>query len=448
MTSAPHTAFPPTAPMPIAATPPRWRDTLASLKVPNFRLFTLSNVIAMSAIWMQRIAQDWLVLELTGSVVAVGITVAMQFSPMLVFGLFGGVIVDRRSKRMLLMITQSIIGTLSLLLAVLALSGAVQVWHVYLIALVVGFVSIIDNPARQVFVNEIVGPRHLRNAISVNSSVFQLGGLIGPAVAGILLVAVGAGWAFAINAAACLITVFTLSQLRTSALIRTPPMPRSKGQLRQGIRYAAGKPTILFPLIMLAFLAVFALNMPVMLAAYAADVFNLGAGGYGLFNSLVATGALVGALASTRTAGVRLRSVIAAGGLWGVLQATAGLMPNVVAFSAVLVLSGFATLLFFTAANSLIQLTSNLGIRGRVMSLYVLIMMGGQALGGPLMGVIVEHFGAHFGMIVSGLVPAVAAGMLGVLLARRGGLTLHWSRHHPLQLVVPRPSENSPSPFE
>ena len=254
MTLTPSDAFPETGPMPLADTTPRWRDTLASLQVPNFRLYTFSNILAMSATAMQRIALDWLVFELTHSVAAVGLTVAFQSLPMLLFGLWGGVLVDRYSKRMLMMCTQSTEGGLSALLAVLAMTEVIAVWHVYTVALIVGFVTVIDYPTRQVLVNEIVGPRNLKNAISVNSSVFQLGGLIGPAVASILMLGGGAGWAFAVNALACAATVVTLSQLRTSALIRTPPIPPAKGQLRQGIRYSLSKPVILWPLVMLAFL--------------------------------------------------------------------------------------------------------------------------------------------------------------------------------------------------
>ncbi|HEY5319305.1 MAG TPA: MFS transporter [Galbitalea sp.] len=408
--------------MPIVSGRAPWSQTLSSLKVPNFRLFTISNILAMSGSWMQRITQDWLVLELSHSVAAVGVTVAMQFTPMLLFGLFGGLIVDRYSKRMLLMLTQTVFALLATLLAVLALTGTIEVWHVYAIAFVVGLITVIDNPTRQVFVNELVGPRNLRNAISVNSSVFQLGGLIGPALAGILLVAVGAGWAFAINAATCGITVLTLAAMKKSKLVRSPVVPRAKGQLRQGLAYVVRKPAILWSVVMVAILSVFALTMPVILAAYANDTFKVGATGYGLFNTLVAGGALAGAILSTRRTGVRLRTVVIMGGVWGALQAAAAFMPNEISFGVLLVALGVGNLLFITAANSLIQMSSNLAIRGRVMSLYVLVLLGGQALGGPLMGWVVERFGPHVGMAISGVVPAIAAVAIGIILARRGQL--------------------------
>jgi MFS family permease len=410
--------------MPIISGRTPWSQSFSSLRVPNFRLFTISNILAMSGTWMQRIAQDWLVLTLSHSVTAVGITVAMQFTPMLLFGLYGGLIVDRYSKRMLLMLTQGTAGVLAALLAVLALTHTIEVWHVWAIAFVVGLVTVVDNPTRQVFVNELVGPRNLRNAISINSSVFQLGGLIGPAIAGILLTAVGAGWAFAINAATCVVTVLTLTALKSSHLVRSTPVPRQKGQLQQGLRYVVRKPTILWPIVMVGILSIFALTMPVILAAYANDTFKVGAAGYGLFNTLIAAGALTGGLLSTRRTGVRLRTVILMAALWGTLQALGAVMPDEIAFGATLVALGVANLLFITAANSLVQMSSNIGIRGRVMSIYVLVLLGGQAIGGPIMGWVVSSFGPNVGMAVSGLVPAVAAIIIGIHLARRHELRL------------------------
>ncbi|HEV7949807.1 MAG TPA: MFS transporter [Glaciihabitans sp.] len=426
--------------MPVADGKAPWSDTLSSLRVPNFRLFSISNILAMSGTWMQRIAQDWLVLELSGSVTAVGITVALQFAPMLMFGLYGGLIVDRYSKRMLLMVTQGIVGVLSVILAILAITGVVEVWHVFAIAFLVGMVTVVDNPTRQVFVNELVGPRHLRNAISVNSSIFQLGGLIGPAIAGVLLVAVGAGWAFGINALTCLVTVLTLAALKTSKLVRSAPVPRSKGQLQQGLRYVLRKPAIFWSIVMVLILSVFALTMPVILASYATDVYDVGAAGYGLFNTLVAAGALTGAIASTRRTGVRLRTVVFTGAAWGALQGTASFMPSEFTFGVLLVALGFANLLFITAANSLVQMSSNIGIRGRVMSLYVMVLLGGQAIGGPVMGWVVENHGPQFGMAISGIVPAVAAVLIGIHLARRGQLTVtvNTQRPGPFVAIVPR----------
>jgi MFS family permease len=438
VSASPTTLNPPTEPLPIQATRPPWRHSFIALSVPNFRLFTATNLVAMTAGWMQRIAQDWLVLQLTGSVAQVGITVACQFAPMLLFGLLGGVFVDRYSKRALMMITQGAFAVLSLLLAVLTLAGVVQAWHIWAIAFLVGMVTVIDNPARQVFVTEIVGNKHLRNAISVNSSVFQLGGMIGPALSGLLLVAVGAGWSFGINAIACVAVVVTLGFLRVSELHRTPAAPRAKGQLAEGLRYALGKPTIVVPVVLVAFFSVFALTMPVLLSAFASRVYGVGAGGYGLFNSAVAVGALTGAVLSTRRAVVRLRTIVG-GVFWtGVLLVITGATPTIAPFTVLLVTVGMSQLLFQTASNSLVQLSSNVAIRGRVMSLYVLVLLGGQAIGGPLMGQVVDRFGPHVGMVVAGSVPAAAAAVIALMLARRGRLHLEVRmRHHlPLPTIV------------
>lgn len=426
---------PPTEPLTIVSERPPWRHTFIALSVPNFRIWTSGNLVAMTATWMQKVAQDWLVLELTGSATAVGITVAMQFAPMLFFGLFGGVIVDRFSKRMLMMITQSTFAVLSIGLAALTLSGVVEAWMVWAIAFVTGLVTVIDNPARQVIVTELVGQKNLRNAISVNSSVFQLGGMIGPAIAGILLLAVGAGWAFVINGVACALVVFTLTRLRTSQMTRIAPPPRAPGQLRAGLAYAIGKPTIIWPVFLVAVFAVFGLTMPVLLATYASSVFHVGAGGYGLFNSMIAVGALAGALLSTRRANLRLRTVVIGVGVTGLLQATTGLMPSIFPFAILLVTVGMSALLFQTASNSLVQMSSNIGVRGRVMSLYVLVLLGGQAIGGPLMGWIVSTFGVHVGMLVSGGMPALAAVFAGIMLARRGQLSLHVRMRHHVPMV-------------
>lgn len=414
-----------------------WRDSFAALSVRNFRLFAGANILAMTATWMQRVAQDWLVLQLTGSVADVGVTVAMQFGPMLVLGLYGGVIVDRYSKRKLLMVTQGAAGLLSAVLALLTLTGTATVWAVWATALGIGLATVVDNPARQVFVNELVGPRYLRNAITINSGVFQLGGLIGPAVSGALIAAIGGGFAFAVNALACGVTVFMLTRLDRSALTPIPPTPRAKGQLKEGVVYAAARPAIRWPIVLVGFLAVFTITMPVLLASYAKQVFDQGAAGYGLFNSLVAGGALVGAILTTRRTVIRLRSVVICGGIWAAIQAVAALMPSEVAFGVALVGIGIANQFFFMAANPLIQTTSSTAVRGRVMAVWILVLLGGQGIGGPVMGWIVDAIGPRDAMFLSGAVPALAAVGIAMLIARQGALRLrmHWRTPlHPLAI--------------
>jgi MFS family permease len=431
-----------------------WRHTFISLRVPNFRIFAMGHFVAVVALWMQRITQDWLVLQLSGSVTAVGVTVALQFTPSLVLGPWGGMVADRFAKRKILILCQSVAAVLAGALAVLALSQRIEVWHVYGIALVLGLVTVLDQPARQVFVNELVGPAYLRNAISVNSTTFQLGGLIGPALAGILLTAVGAGWAFAANALACCSTVTMLLLLRKDQLFITAPAPKRKGMVREGLRYALGKPTIYWPWLMAGFISVFAMSLPVVLAAFADHVYNVGAGGYGLLNALVALGALGGAIASTRRRQLRLRSVVLAAGMYGLMLCLAALTPSMVWFGATMVLSGFWCLMFLTASNQLVQVSSNMGIRGRVMSLYIMVLIGGQAIGGPMIGWIAEHLDPHGALLVSGGVPALAAATVAVVLARRGELRVRVNfkdRRHLLRILkrpTPRPAVSPVTPSE
>ncbi|MFP5313499.1 MAG: MFS transporter [Actinomycetes bacterium] len=427
-----------TQPLPVVAEQLPWKHTFISLKVPNFRIFAAGHFIAVIAIWMQRIAQDWLVLQLSGSVTAVGITVALQFLPSLLLGPWGGMVADRFAKRKILILCQGMAAVLAATLATLALTGVIVVWHVYAIALVLGLVTVLDQPARQVFVNELVGPRYLRNAISVNSTTFQLGGLIGPALAGLLLTAVGAGWAFAANAVACCCSVAMLLVLRKDQLHISAPAPKSKGMLREGLRYALGKPTIYWPWLMAGFIAVFGMSLPVILAAFADHVFQVGAGGYGVLNALVAFGALFGAVASTRRRQLRLRSVVFCAGMYGLMLCLAALAPSMVWFGAVMVLSGFWCLMFLTGSNQLVQVSSNLGIRGRVMSLYIMVLIGGQALGGPMLGWIAEHADPRIALLVAGGVPALAAVTVAVILARKGALKIRvdWrDRRHPVRIA-------------
>ncbi len=422
-------ANPPTEPLLTLDERPRWRDMFASLRVPNYRLYATGQIVATTAQGMQRIAQDWIVLQLSGNVADVGVTVALQFAPMLLFGLIGGVVADRYPKRVILQVTQSVTALLAATMSVLILTGSIEVWMIWIIATLGGFATVLDNPARQSFVSEVVGPALLRNALSLNSSTFQLGALIGPAVGGVLLSAVGGGWSFALNALACLGTVYALSRMNPAQLIAAPPATRRKGQLREGLEYAARKDEIRFTLVVLCAVSLFIYTMPVLLTAYADHVFRVGPSGYGIFNSLVAVGALSGALLSTRRRGVSLRLVIVGGAILGLVQGLAGIAPQIVPFAILLIGAGMAQLLYFTASNSLVQMSSNIAIRGRVMGVFVLIQLGGQSIGGPIMGQIVDRFGAHTGMVVSGAVPLLVSLVAGaVLVKRRGGSLVRVAR--------------------
>lgn len=417
--------------------PLRWPRTLAALEVGNYRLYLSSQIVATTGLWMQRIAQDWLVLELTGSITAVGVAVALQFLPVLLFGLVGGVIADRYPKRRILMITQSVAATMALTLGLLALTGTVQAWHVFVVATILGFVTAVDNPTRQVFVSELVGTRHIRNAVSLNSSVFQLGALLGPALSGLLIHAVGQGWSFMINFAACALVVTIV------AIIRVPtPATRSvraKGQLREGLTYIRATSEVAWTIVLVGTIGVLGLNMPVILAAFADHEFGAGVGGYSLFNSLTAIGALTGAVLSARRTDVlRLRTLVSILTALGLVLVLASVAPSIWLFGALLIGTGLLTLLFLTGANSLVQTRSAPGVRGRVMSVYILVLLGGQAIGGPAVGWLIDHFGARPGMFLCGGLVAVMAVLTGLAIARSSHLGLELDLHRgrsPLHIV-------------
>ena len=420
---------------------PRWRDTFTSLRIHNYRLYVISQSISNTSAWMMRIATDWLVFQLTGSVTDVGITVALQFAPILFFGVWGGLIADRFDKRRLLMLTQSLSATLCAALAVLTLLDIVEVWEVWVTAFALGCVAVVDGPTRSAFVNEMVGHDRLRNAISVNASIFHLGGLVGPAISGILIALVGAGWSIGVNAVAASIVVCTLGVMRVGELLPSPKIKAEKGQIRQGLRYVRNKPTILWPLIMLAFVATFGMSLPVLLVAFADTVFDTGAAGYGLYSSAAAVGALSGALASTRRMNFRLRSIMLAAGFFGLTLVATGISPTTLLFLAFLATIGFCRLLFATGAESIVQLSSNRAIRGRVMAVYSMVVLGGQAIGGPIIGWAAEQFGVREAMVIAGAVPAAAAIVIAVLLARFGNLSLQFRLHRrgsPVRIVARR----------
>jgi MFS family permease len=401
-----------------------WPRSLAALEVRDYRLYLSSQMVATTGLWMQRIAQDWLVLELTGSVTAVGIAVALQFLPVLLFGMWGGVIADRYPKRSILIITQSSAALMALTLGTLALTGAVQAWHVFLVAGALGFVTVVDNPTRQVFVSELVGQSHIRNAVSLNSSVFQLGALVGPAASGALISAVGQGWSFLLNAASCLLVVTMVAVIRPTAAPALAPGGQ-KGQLRDGLRYIRRTSEVGWSIVLAASIGLFGLNMPVLLAAFADDVFTTGVGGYSLYNSLTAVGALTGAIMSARRqSSPRLRVLTSTLVVLGVLLMIASLAPTVWLFGLVLVFVGFCTLQFLTGANSLVQTTCTPAVRGRVMSVYLMVLLGGQAIGGPVVGWLVDHVGARESMLACGAMVALVSTAAGLAMARRSHLTL------------------------
>ncbi len=425
---------------PPAPPAPAKHQTFSSLKVRNYRLFATGAVISNTGTWMSRVAQDWLVLSITGSSTAVGVTTALQFLPMLLFGLYGGVIADRCSKRAVLVATQSAMGLLGLALAVLTLSGHVQVWHVYLIAFLLGVVTVVDNPTRQSFVVEMVGPRDVRNAVSLNSANFQTARLVGPAVAGVMITAVGSGWAFLINGLSFVAPLVGLMLMRPSELHDVQRAPRGKGQLREGLRYVSGRPDLIWPIVLIGFIGTFGFNFPIWLSAFAHTVFHSGAGTYGMFNTAMAAGSLIGALLAARRATTRMRMLLGAAMVFGGLEVVASLSPSLVLFTALLVVVGMFGITINTTANSSVQLATAPAMRGRVMSLFMMVFVGGTPLGGPLVGWITDTYGARVGFLLGGAVSATAALVIALILVRVGGYRLRFDlrRGHHHVVLVPR----------
>ncbi|MGA4841197.1 MFS transporter [Streptomyces sp. G45] len=420
---------------------PSKNSMFSSLRIRNYRLFATGAVVSNTGTWMARITQDWLVLSLTGSSAAVGITTAMQFLPMLLFGLYGGVIADRFAKRSLLFCTQGAMGLGGLFLAAMTLSGHVQVWHVYVTAFFTGLVTVVDNPTRQSFVSEMVGPDQVRNAVSLNSANFQSARLIGPAVAGVVTAAVGPGWAFLANGLSFLAPLTCLALMRTSELTHSPLAPRrGKGQLREGLGYVRAHPELIWPIVLIGFIGTFGFNFPIWLSAYADDVFHGGSGLYAAFTTLMAAGSLIGALLSARRRSARLRMLAGAAGLFGVLLVAVAAVPNAYVFAALLVPVGAIGLTVNVTANSSVQMATDPEMRGRVMSLFMMVFVGGTPLGGPLFGWLADTYGVRVSFALGGLVVAVASAAVGLMLARAANLRLQVDlrRGHQHVRFVPR----------
>jgi MFS family permease len=396
-----------------------------SLRVRNYRLYAAGQLVSLTGTWMQRVAQDWLVLELTNSGTALGIVTALQFLPSLLFGLWGGVLADRYDKRKLLLATQTGLALVALILGVLDVTGIVQYWQVLVLALLLGLVSAVDSPVRQSFAVEMVGPDDLTNAVGLNSTIFNSARILGPAVAGVMITAVGTGWAFVANAISSIAVLAALALMRPSELRPSPAIDRVRGQLRAGLRYVWNRQDLLLTMILVFVVGTFGLNFQITTALLAKQVFHRTATGYGLLSTALAVGACVGAvLATRRRTRPSLLFLLLAALSFGLLEMIAGSMPGFGGTALVLVLVGLAMLTFTTAANSSVQLGVEATMRGRVMALYLMCFLGGTPLGAPIVGWVASTVGPRWGMIGGGLVCMAVAVGLAVYLVRQGLLRL------------------------
>ena len=391
--------------------------TFRSLRNPNYRLYLAGSLVSNTGTWMQRIAQDWLVLTLGGNGTALGITTGLQFLPVLLLSPYAGVIADRFPKRRLLQITQATMMLASAVLGVLAVTEVAQTWHVFAIAFLFGIGSAFDAPARQSFVSEMVGADDLTNAVGLNSATFNLARILGPALAGLLIGVLGGstsatGWVILINAVSYLAVIGQLQRMNV-ALLHTPKLTgRRPGALIEGVRYVRGQPRMMMVLVLVFFAGTFGMNFQITSALMATQAFGKGASEFGVLGSAMAVGSLAGALLAARRVTIRLRLLVFAAAGFGVAQMVAATLPTYTLFAVFSPLIGIATITLLNSANALLQLSSAPELRGRVMALYMTIVMGGTPIGAPIIGLLGQHLGARWSLAIGG-----ALTLLGVLLA-------------------------------
>ena len=407
--------------------------TFRSLRVRNYRRYATGQLLANTGIWMQRVAQDWLILELTdGSPLALGITVGLQFLPMLLFGLWGGGLADRFRRRRMLLITSTVMGSLALLLGVTVLAGFATVPLVMALAFALGAVAAVDSPARQAFVSEMVDRDDLPNAVALSTASFNLGRVFGPAVAGLLIAAVGTGWVFVINALGYVAVVVALLGIRVAELRSPMLVPKEGGELREGLRYVWARPELVLVLSIAFFVGTFGLNFQLTIASMTTLEFGLGPAAFGLASTVLAVGSLGGSLAAARRGAPRLRLVVLAAVGFGAAAVTVALMPSYIAFLIALPLVGVGALTLINAAQSYLQLNAEPEMRGRVMGIYTLLFLGGTPIGSPLVGWVAETYGPRWSIALGGIVSALAALAAAAYRLRSGGLEV---RAH----ISPRP---------
>ena len=395
------------------------RQTFAALAVPNYRRYYTGQAISLTGTWMQMTAQAWLVLTLTHSSTALGVIIALQTLPVLLLTPYGGVIADRGDKRRIMVALQSAMGVQALILGVLTVTGNARVWEIGLLALLLGVNNAFENPARQAFMLEMVGPDRLRNAVSLNSVLVNVARTVGPAVAGILIATVGDGVCFLINAASFVAVVVSLATMDRSAIRPSPPAPRARGQLREGFAYIRRTPGLAVPLLMMAAVGCLTYEFQVSLPVMASRGLHVGAAGYGFMTSAMGIGAVVGGLVVAARGKTGLLPLVIAAWSFGIAVALAALAPNLGFELAALALAGAASISLMATGNSTLQLGAEPSMRGRVMSLWFVAFQGSTPIGGPIIGAVIGVLGARAGLGI-GAVTCVVVAAAGLLAPRRG----------------------------
>jgi MFS family permease len=396
------------------------RVTFQALAVPNYRRYIAGQSISLSGTWMQMAAQSWLVLTLMHSATALGVVVALQTLPILLFGPYGGVIADRVDKRRAMVLLQAAMSLQALALGLLTITGAVKVWEIGALAALLGVNTAFENPARQSFMLELVGPEHLRNAVSLNSVLVNVARTVGPALAGILIATVGEGVCFLFNAASFVAVIGSLMSMDRSALRPSPPAARAPGQMREGLRYVRRTPELAIPLLMMALVGMLAYEFLVTLPVMARRGLGVGAAGYGVMTASMGFGAVAGGLLVAARGRTGLRPLVLAAGAFGVALLLAASAPTLAIEMLALALAGWASISFMATGNSTLQLASAPSMRGRVMSLWFVAFQGSTPIGGPIVGFAMAQTGnARVGLGVGALTCLLVA-LLGAVALRRG----------------------------
>lgn len=385
-----------------------------ALRSFNFRVWTAGSLVSNVGTWMQRVAQDWLVLtELTHhDASAVGIVMALQFAPQLLLLPWTGFAADHFNQRRLLMCTQAAMGVLAAALGVLTIAGITRLWHVYIFAFLFGSAAALDSPVRQTFVAELVGDEYLSNAVALNSTSFNAARMIGPAVAGLVIAKVGTGWAFLLNGISFGAVLISMSLFRVSELYPAARARRSAGGFTEGFQYVWGRLDLRGMLIMLFLIGTFGLNFPIFTSTMAVKVFHTDARGFGLLSSIMAVGTISGALFAAGREKPQFTSLLIGAGFFGIGCSLAAIAPGYWWFAAALVITGAAALTFTNTSNSMMQLETEPAMRGRVMALRMAVVLGGTPLGAPIVGWVADRFGPRWALGVgaaSGFIAAVVA---------------------------------------
>ena len=394
------------------------RRTFSALRIPNYRRYFTGQAISLVGTWMQTTAQVWLVLQLTGSATDLGFVVALQTLPVLLLGPYGGLVADRIDKRRLMVVLQALMGVQALVLALLTLTGHVTYYDVCILALLLGFNNCFENPSRQAFVLEMVGPDEVRNAVSLNSTLVNAARAVGPAVAGVMIATVGEGWCFLLNAASFAAVVGSLMTMDRSMLTPSRPTARARGQLREGFRYVARTPELGIPLAMMGLVGMLAYNFQVTLPVVAKHVFGGDARTFGLMTAAMGIGAVGGGLVSAARGKTGSRPLVITAFAFGTVILAAALAPTLPVEFVALGLVGFASVSFLAMANSTLQLGAAPQMRGRVMSLWSVAFLGSTPIGGPIVGWVTSMEGARVGLALGGVSCLVAA-LFGLIAMRR-----------------------------